>query len=189
MKKLITILVLVACVNYGYSQADSVYKYVYIFRPDVPNERFIVFMDSSFNPRDSTFGCQILTSVRGEVKDAYNKPISFPTICLDSNNKRVWCDIGRVDGTFSRALHPGNYQLIVGGVGNKSASISFSIRNQTTVHFNISLAQDASLAVYEIHSKIKLPKGKIDRIKSCVNRKKDLRGCAEKYLYYVVEQI
>ncbi len=170
------------------AQIDSTYKYVYTFRPDAPTDKPSVVIDSSFNTKDTSFELQVLTSIQGEVRDNSGKPIAYPTICLDSNNAKIWC-ITKSDGMFDRPVAAGSYTLSADAVGYKSFAYNFSIAYQTTIHFNIMLATAQSLDEYEIHSRVKLTGGDIKRIKACAVGREDFYKCGKTNVYVVLMQI
>jgi hypothetical protein len=169
------------------AQTDSAYKYTYTFMLDEPKGKSKVSIDSSFNMEDTSFEIQTITSIKGEVKDAANKPISFASIYLYSADTVVWHVI-KPAAVFDRPLQPGSYRLSVGAIGYKPFAYNFSIGRKATMHFDVVLAPAASNVVYEIHSKIKLTKEDINGIKKCVAGNDELE-CSKKDVYYVWVQI
>jgi hypothetical protein len=130
----------------------------------------------------------MLASIDGKITDVNNQPVLATTVCLYSNDKKIWCGSNE-NGLFGGPVLPGSYQLRIGAVGYKSVIQSFSIDNQTTIHFTITLAMVSSLAVFEIHSKIKLTNEEINRIKKCVAGTDDFSKCGKKDVYFIMLQI
>lgn len=182
------IILICFCYFTAHSQNTQSYKYSYRILPDTPLDIASVKVDSSFNQRDTTFENKILTSIDGIVKDYNGKAVEYLTVCIDSNGKTVSCNI-RERGTFDKVIAPGDYVLITAKVGYKTLQQHFSIKEQSTLHFNITLARAPSLAVINIYSKRKLSKKEINEIKENEFNNKPLKSTIKKKDFFIMQEI
>jgi hypothetical protein len=109
--------------------------------------------------------------------------------CLIYGNEEIVFCTRFPNGKFDTTIKPGSYVLSITSEDGSYSDINFIIEEGQHFNFNIHLSISQSLDIYDIHSKRKLTKDEIEKIKKCVKGKNNLSGCAEKNVYFVDMEI
>jgi hypothetical protein len=164
-----------------HARTRSDYKYVYSFKaPEIAGGPSIK-IDSSINPEG-------LTSIVGYIKNGAGVNIDSPLVWLMDKNRKAFqffCRNGKIDTT----IIPGNYFISIYANYYITIDTSFSIGNNTTMHFDIVLAENHSLMIYDILSKVKLKPAEVEQIKACFFEKKNKEACEKKGVYFIAIEI
>lgn len=163
-------------------QKINSYKYVYKFQLNKPNDISNITVDTVQNQ-------DVLKTINGKIINYKLEPLTFLTIILRSKDTIIYKTTND-KGLFEITVKPSTYELTISGVNYVSITQTLVINNKINYSLRIKLARHASLNWYDIHSKKKLKKEDIDRIKKCVevNKSKPI-NCGKNNTYYVTVEI
>ncbi len=163
-------------------QKINSYKYVYKFQLDKPKDISSIIVDTLQNQEG-------IQKINGKVIDNKLQPLSFLTIILKSKDTTIY-KTTKDKGLFEINTKPSTYVLTISGVNYISMTKTLVIDNRINYNLRIKLARQTPLTWYDIHSKKKISKEDIDKIKKCVeaNETKPIK-CGRKNEYYITIEI
>lgn len=192
MKQIIFVLYLmfpfnVFCQKLIYSGIDTIdkrnkYKYEYWFRFDNVDDTSSYVMDKKVGVDTSLIFLTDHLGVRVVFASITIKNLVTGTITELRSN---------FDGWVSEKLKPGHYLLNVDFFKSDPFALRFSLGNNEQLYLKVRLGLAPELTIYQINSKKKLPKAKVQSIMKCVkeHRNDDIGKCRKRKQYYISIQI
>jgi hypothetical protein len=135
------------------------------------------------------------TKITGRISDILKNDIPGASIKVKSKEtefeKIIQADF---EGKFELVIDNGEYTIEIENLGFDNLISDFKVEEKSKLKMNIILGLGTELLVYQINSKKKLSKNKINEIINCVKQKRNKRKfstteCSENEEYRVAMQI
>jgi len=176
------VLLLLCYFSHLNAQNALAYNYTYKFQLDNPKEVSKLEIDTIENKKD-------YNTIKGFITNTKSEPIQFITITLRNKHATISTTTNE-SGLFEIKANPSTYQMTITGVGYKSLDQKLTIERKNNFMTKASLATEASLNWYEIHSTEELSVQEINSIKKCVHENRNRPDkCRKKNSYYVTMEI